>query len=62
MNCRKLSTQLGRKNIEMKNIEIKKMKFIDKSNQGVYIGVSKSAEFKNGLYSVLRPLLHLVLT
>ena len=33
-------------------------KFIDKAKQGVYTGVLKGAEFKNGLYFVLRPVFH----
>ena len=47
--------------ITPKNKKIKKLKFIDKAKQGVYIGVFKGAEFKNGLYFVIRPLLHCVL-
>ena len=35
--------------IAPKNIKFKKLKFIDKAKQGVYIGVFKGAEFKNGL-------------
>ena len=35
---------------------------MDKAKQVVYIGVFKGAEFKNGLYFELRPLLHCVLT
>ena len=31
------------------------------AKQGVYVGVSKGTEFKNGLYFVLRALLHCVL-
>ena len=44
-----------------KNKKIKQLKFIDKAKQGVYIGVFKCAEFKNGIYFVIRPLLHCVL-
>ena len=44
--------------ITPKNKKSKKLKFIDKAKQGVYIGVFKGAEFKNGLYFVIRPLLH----
>ena len=42
------------------NKNSKNIKFIDKAKQGVYIGVFKGAEFKNGLYFVIRPLLHCV--
>mgnify|MGYP001801389247 CR=1 FL=1 len=47
--------------ITQKNKKSKKLKFIDKANQGVYIGVFKGAEFKNGIYFVIRPILHCVL-
>ena len=38
----------------------KNSKFIDNARQGVFTGVLKGAESKNGLYLVLRPLLHSV--
>ena len=47
--------------ITPKNKKFTKLKFIDEAKQGVYIGVFKGAEFKNGLYFVIRPLLHCVL-
>ena len=47
--------------ITPKNKKIKKLKFIDKAKQGVYIGVFKGAEFKNGFYFVIKPILHCVL-
>ena len=44
--------------ITPKNKKIEKLKFMDKAKQGVCVGVFKDAEFKNGLYFVIRALLH----
>ena len=45
---------------ETKIKKFQKFKFIEKANQGVNTRVFKSAEFKNDLCYVLRPLLHCV--
>ena len=44
-----------------KSKKFQKVKAIDKVKQGVYRVVFKGVEFRNGLYFVLRPLLHRVL-
>ena len=44
--------------ISIKYKKIKKLKFTDNVKQSVYIEVFKDAEFKNGIYFVLRSFLH----
>ena len=58
---RDLSPQLGLiRQITPKYKQMKKLKIIDKVEQSVYIGVSKSAEFKNSIFFVRKSLLHCV--
>ena len=55
------SPQLGTiKQITPKNKTIQKIKFIDNVKQRVYIApaVFMDDKFKNGIYFILRPLLH----
>ena len=52
---RELSPQLGLiRQIIPKYKKTKNLKFLDKVKQSVDIGVLKGAEFKNGIYFVLR--------